>query len=192
MCEFLEYEYTRYRKYMFPTRFAYFRGKITKEPIIDIMKWQRSSRIADYHYYTYRTKKNKWSYILYQWHTRKKNKIGNRIGLDISTTKIGKGLMIYHGNNVINYWTEIGENCELHGNCIIGNKGRGEGELHILGCCPVIGNNVEIGAGAIVIGEIKIANDVTIGANAVVVHSIKEPDCTIAGIPARKIKELNE
>ncbi|MDR2798933.1 MAG: serine O-acetyltransferase, partial [Treponema sp.] len=46
----------------------------------------------------------------------------------------------------------------------------------------MIGDNVEIGAGAIIIGNIKIGNNVMIGANAVVTKDVPD-DCTVVGIP---------
>lgn len=52
-----------------------------------------------------------------------------------------------------------------------------------------IGDNVFIGTGAKIIGDISIANNVVIGANSVVCKSIEEPGITVAGIPAKKISE---
>ncbi|MGH9726699.1 MAG: serine O-acetyltransferase, partial [Candidatus Acidiferrales bacterium] len=55
---------------------------------------------------------------------------------------------------------------------------------------PIIGNNVRIGAGAKVLGSIKIGNNVRIGANAVVLQDI--PDgATAVGVPARIILKKN-
>lgn len=53
---------------------------------------------------------------------------------------------------------------------------------------PVIGNNVMMGAGAKVIGNVTIADNIKIAAGAVVVNSFKEPGITIGGIPARRLK----
>jgi serine O-acetyltransferase len=76
----------------------------------------------------------------------------------------------------------VGENCQLHGSNCIGNDG------YALDKCPVIGNNVDIGVGAKILGNITIADNIVIGAGAVVVHSFTEPGITIGGIPARKLK----
>jgi serine O-acetyltransferase len=54
---------------------------------------------------------------------------------------------------------------------------------------PKLGNNVFIGTGAKIIGDITIADNVAIGANAVVVKSITEPGTTWGGIPAKKISD---
>lgn len=53
------------------------------------------------------------------------------------------------------------------------------------GGTPQIGDNVFIGAGAKILGDITIANNTTIAANAVVIHSIENEGCTLAGIPAK-------
>lgn len=62
------------------------------------------------------------------------------------------------------------------------------GAKHYIDDAPIIGNNVDIGFGAILIGKIKIADGIKIGANSVVTKSFLEPNITIAGVPAKKIK----
>ncbi|MBT0889312.1 hypothetical protein KJR38_03095 [Streptococcus lutetiensis] len=52
---------------------------------------------------------------------------------------------------------------------------------------PVIGNNVDIGVGAKIIGNVTIADGIKIGANAVVNKSFYEEGITIVGVPARKV-----
>lgn len=56
------------------------------------------------------------------------------------------------------------------------------GAKHFIDDAPIIGNNVEVGFGAVIIGKVKI------GANSVVTNSFIEPNITIAGVPAKKIK----
>ena len=93
-----------------------------------------------------------------------------------------EGLIIYHtGNIVVNGYARIGKDCRLHGSNCIGNNGVSEET-------PRIGERVDIGAGAILIGGITIADDITVGAGAVVNTSFTEPGIVIAGIPARKVK----
>ena len=74
----------------------------------------------------------------------------------------------------------IGKNCCIGANVTIGGKSRWY-EV------PVIGDNVHISAGAKVLGPIRIGNNVTIGANAVVVKDVPD-NCVVAGIPAKIIK----
>lgn len=92
------------------------------------------------------------------------------------------GLRIYHyGCIIVNPDTVMGYGCTLRQGVTIGTK-----------CfdhdVPVIGNNVEFGAGCKVLGDIVIGNNVVIGANAVVLCDV--PDNAIAvGVPARVIKK---
>lgn len=182
MRDFISHENSLYRKYMYPSMKDYVLGKFKGENVVKIMRWQRMARITDYHDFQYHTTGSKWHLLMYLWYIRKRNRLGNKIGLEISTELIGKGLKIYHFNNVINSGAIIGENLHLHGCNVIGNAG--PGDLR----CPIIGNNVMLGAGAKVIGNVTIADNIKIGAGAVVVSSFTESGITIGGVPARKLK----
>jgi len=93
-------------------------------------------------------------------------------------TQIGGGLMIPHPNGiVIHPDTTIGPNCLLFQQVTIGSRDSSP---------PVIGGHVDIGAGAKVLGAIRIGNDVRIGANAVVLTDVEEGS-TVVGIPAKVI-----
>ena len=52
---------------------------------------------------------------------------------------------------------------------------------------PVIGDNLDLGIGAKVIGDVRLGNNVKIGANAVVTRSFEENNITLVGLPARKV-----
>lgn len=95
-------------------------------------------------------------------------------------TKIGSGFVIFHyGAIAINELAVIGVNCTIRQGVTIGNK-------NFINDVPVIGDNVDIGAGAVIMGKIKIGNNVSIGANAVVIKDV--PDNYIAvGVPAKNI-----
>lgn len=113
---------------------------------------------------------------------RKKNRLGVKLGIEIGPNCFGKGLSIYHiGSIIVNPAVRAGENCKLHGNNCIGNNGKTQ-EV------PILGNNVDIGYGAVLIGNIKIGNDITIGSNAVVNRSFIEKSSVIVGVPARRVK----
>lgn len=182
LSEILIYEENMYRQYMYPSNKDYILGRAKEENVTKIMRWQRIARITDYHDYKYHMTGSQWHLIMYLWYIRMRNRFGNKIGLEMSTEHIGKGLKIYHFNNVINSGAIIGENLHLHGCNVIGNAGAGDLR------CPVIGNNVMMGAGAKVIGNVTIADNIKIGAGAVVVSSFTEPGITIGGVPARKLK----
>lgn len=111
---------------------------------------------------------------------RKKNKLGAVLGIEIVPNSIGNNVRICHQNVIIN--GKVGDNCVFHGNNVIGNKRTGAKQE-----VPTIGNNVDIGVGAIVIGGIEIADDCVIGAGAVVTKSFCIPGTVIAGVPAKEI-----
>ena len=91
---------------------------------------------------------------------------------------IGKNFRIDHqGGIVVSGYTNFGENCVIRNGVTIGIARVEERKA------PQFGNNVDIGAGAKIIGDIKIGNNVKIGANAVVLKDI--PDNSLAvGVPA--------
>ncbi len=97
---------------------------------------------------------------------------------------IGKGLFIDHGMGVvIGETTIIGDDVKMFHGVTLGGTGKDKGKRH-----PTIGNNVEIGAGAKVLGDIKIGDNVKIGANAVVLKDVPKNHIAV-GVPAR-IKEI--
>lgn len=94
---------------------------------------------------------------------------------------IGKGLFIDHGMGVvIGETAEVGDNVTMYHGVTLGGTGTASGKRH-----PTIGNNVLIGAGAKVLGNIFIAPGTKIGANSVVLKSTNE-NTTVVGIPARE------
>ncbi len=95
--------------------------------------------------------------------------------------KIGKGLKLYHGQSlVVNKNTVIGNNCTIRHSTTIGNKTNLDGTDTK---CPLIGDNVEIGANVCIIGDIIIGNNVKIGAGSVVVKNVPN-NCIVVGNPA--------
>jgi serine O-acetyltransferase len=91
---------------------------------------------------------------------------------------IGPGFVIDHfGGIVVSGFTRFGSNCRIRTGVVIGLKWVDEP------CAPQFGNNVDIGAGAKILGDICIGNNVVIGANAVVTCNV--PDNYLAiGVPA--------
>ena len=81
---------------------------------------------------------------------------------------------------VIHSNAEIGENCLIAQQVTVGGRSKQKN-------VPRIGNNVYIGAGAKVLGDIVIGDNVVIGANAVVIKSV-DSSCAVAGVPAKVIK----
>lgn len=99
---------------------------------------------------------------------------------------IGKNFFIDHGMGVVIGETAIiGDNCLLYQGVTLGGTGKEKGKRH-----PTIGNNVTLGAGAILLGNITIGDNSNVGAGSVVIKSAKE-NSTLVGVPARVVKEKN-
>ena len=159
---------------------------LSKERLIDWLLHSEQYYIRQYvralrseEYYTF-IRPNR---ILKYWYMRKRNKRGVRLGFFISPGCFGPGLKIYHyGSIIVNPKARIGKNCTIHGNCCIGSKGTFPDDS------PVIGDNVDIGQNAQILGGITIADGVKIGAGAVVTHSVLEPNVTVVGVPGKILK----
>ena len=102
--------------------------------------------------------------------------------LFLYTKDIGPGLMIWHGFSTILHAKSVGKNCTIRQQITVGNLGNQGGDF------PTIGDNVEIGAGAIIIGDIKIGSNSIIGAGSVVTKSVPD-NCFVAGVPAYIIRK---
>jgi serine O-acetyltransferase len=97
---------------------------------------------------------------------------------------IGKGLFIDHGMGVvIGETTIIGENVALFQGVTLGGTGKETGKRH-----PTLGDNIVVGAGAKILGNIEIGSNSYIGANAVVITDTPE-NSTIVGVPGRVTRQ---
>lgn len=101
--------------------------------------------------------------------------------------QIGKGFFIDHAMGVVIGETAIiGNDVIMYHGVTLGGTGKETGKRH-----PTIGNNVIIGAGAKVLGNITISDGVKIGANSVVLKDVP-PYCTAVGVPAKIVKVRKE
>lgn len=92
--------------------------------------------------------------------------------------KIGRRLFIDHGMGiVIGETATVGNDCTIYHNSTLGGTGKDKHKRH-----PDLGNNVMVGAGAKILGPIRIGNGVKIGANAVVLKDVPN-FTTVVGIP---------
>ena len=91
---------------------------------------------------------------------------------------VGRNFVIDHfGGIVISGYAKFGDDCRIRNGVVVGLKRVDDP------CAPTIGNNVDIGAGAKILGPIRIGNNVAIGANSVVLTDV--PDDSVAvGVPA--------
>ena len=92
--------------------------------------------------------------------------------------EIGRNFVIDHfGGIIISGYAKFGNDCRIRSGVVVGLQRVDEP------CAPVIGDNVDIGTGAKILGPIVIGNNVVIGANAVVIDNV--PDNSVAvGVPA--------
>lgn len=96
---------------------------------------------------------------------------------------IGKRFFIDHGMAVvIGETTEIGDDCTIYQGVTLGGTGKDVGKRH-----PTLGNNVMVGAGAKVLGPMRIGDNTKIAAGAVVLSEIPD-NSTAVGIPAKVVK----
>jgi serine O-acetyltransferase len=103
--------------------------------------------------------------------------------------KVGKNFVIDHfGGIIVSGYAKFGDNCRIRNGVVVGLKSVDRP------IAPIVGNNVDIGAGAKILGAIEIGDNVLIGANAVVLQNV--PSNSIAvGVPAivkpRNLTERN-
>lgn len=121
--------------------------------------------------------------ILRYYYMYKKRKLGIKLGYSIPPNVFGPGLSLPHyGTIIVSKYAKIGCNCRLH---VSTNIGASAGN-HV---APVIGDNVYIGPGAILFGDIYIADNITIGANTTVNKNFDTPNVVLAGSPAKVVKD---
>jgi serine acetyltransferase len=103
------------------------------------------------------------------------------LGIELpQKTQVGPGLIIWHGQGlVVNDGAVLGANVQLRHNVTIGNR-------EYYGPCPVIEDNVDIGAGSFILGPITLGKGAKIGAGAVVLQDVP-PGAVAVGNPARII-----
>ena len=114
-------------------------------------------------------------------------KLSVKLGFTIPPNVFGPGLSIAHrGTIVVNSGVRVGKNCRIS-HCVTIGTGCYAPTLTTSDLVPTIGDNVFIGPGAVIVGDIEIADGIAIGANSYVCTSFKESNITIAGCPAKKI-----
>ena len=173
--EFLEVELGRLKKscnkYILCCPFIIYEEQI-KYRLIKLL------RKAEFHTNSHHLLRGKYyRYRLFNYETR------NRMFIPMNA--IDKGINIAHiGDIVINDNARVGKNVKIYPGIVIGNN---EFKDHVK--CPIIGDNVFIGPGVKIIGDIRIVDNCIIAANSVVTKSIEEPNSVVAGIPAKVIKK---
>lgn len=101
--------------------------------------------------------------------------------------QIGRGVFIDHGMGVVIGETAIvGDYALIYQGVTLGGTGKECGKRH-----PTLGENVVVGAGAKVLGNLLIGNNVRIGAGSVVLRDVPS-DCTVVGVPGRIVYRSGE
>ena len=170
--------YADLKRYLIVDKDALHRTKL-RPNIFGDECWKLQWRLR--HLEFYYNNRDKFRYkLMYHLYRYLMHRIAVKTGISISVNCFGPGLQIMHrGTIVINDKVKIGDRCRLHVCVNIGED--------INGKAPVIGNNVYIGPGAKIYGDIVIADNVVIGANAVVNRSILTPGIKVGGVPARQL-----
>lgn len=147
-----------------------------------IWKYQRLLRKVEYFN---NKKKGSFEMLYFIWLKSKFRKLSVKLGISIQPNCFGPGLAIAHyGTIVVNSKARIGANCRIHVCVNIGASG-GRPEA------PQIGDNVYIGPGAKIYGDIQIASNTAIAPNAAVGKSFLEEHTLIGGVPAKVIKSFD-
>ena len=106
-------------------------------------------------------------------------------GIDVGyTVKLGRRVRIWHHGGIVIGARSIGDDVHIRQNTTLGVLSRND-----LMAKPTIGDRVDIGAGACILGEVNVGSDAVIGANSVVVKDV-QPRATMFGVPARPVKLL--
>lgn len=114
------------------------------------------------------------------------NRISEVMSADIHpAARIGEGVMLDHGTGVVVGETAvIGNNVSILHGVTLGGSGKERGDRH-----PKIGDGVMIGAGAAILGNIRVGECAKVGAGSVVLDDVP-PHTTVAGVPAKVVAQL--
>ena len=149
----------------------------------EVWKFQRLLRRVEYHLNCHKHA-GLFGKLRYKFWSIRFHRQSIRCGFDIPPNVFGPGLSIAHrGTIVVHPDARVGSNCRIHVDVVIGTR-PGPDDL-----VPTLGENVYIGPGAKLFGDITIGDNTAIGANSVVNSSFPEGHCTIAGAPARKVSD---
>jgi serine O-acetyltransferase len=147
-----------------------------------ILKFQKQLRKLEYYKNCKKGLLSKFYYFYLQYQFRRRSL---ELGFTIPENVFGPGLAIIHyGTIVVNSNAKFGKNCRIHASVNIGASGGSPK-------APQLGDNIYIGPGTVIFGDIRIGNNVAISANSTVNKTIEGNNILIAGSPAKKIKDFN-
>jgi len=116
------------------------------------------------------------------------NRSSEVFGVDIHpAARIGSGILVDHATSlVIGETAVVGDNVSMLHEVTLGGTGKDTGDRH-----PKVGNGVLIGAGAKILGNVRIGDCAKIGAGSVVLEDVPAR-CTVAGVPAKRVGTCGE
>ena len=129
-------------------------------------------------YYKYKNK------LLYLWHFFWYKRLGFKLRMTIYPNTIGPGFRIYHAGDFVHVGpnVQIGKNCTMLPGVVFGNKTEEPDDSPV-----IVGDNCYFGLGCKIFGSVRIGNNVTVGANAVVTKDIPD-NAVVGGVPAKVIR----
>lgn len=158
-----------------------------KDRILHNEVWYIFHYIRHLRYVEYYKDKNK---LLFLWHFFWYKRLGFKLRITIYPNTVGNGFRIFHVGDFIHIGpnVKIGNNCTILPGVVFGNKSEKQDNNKV-----IVGDNCYFGLGAKIFGSVKIGNNVMVGANAVVTKDIPD-NAVVGGVPAKiiRIKEIGE
>lgn len=122
---------------------------------------------------------HKIRYLLYKY---LRTKLSRKYNLYVPMNIIDKGFLMFHPFNIVINAKKIGKNLSIQFNCSIAAGGHGND-------IPTLGDDITIGVGATLLGDIVLANGIAIGANSLVNKTCETGDVCLAGSPAKIVSQ---
>lgn len=168
-------------------------ARVTKPTFKSLLRWyffpQGSTFPHDvwFRILQYCKKRNILKYTIGIWAYFRERRLAYKYGVHVNAnTEIGSGLKVVHADGIYINCKSVGKNFTIYQNVTLGSSGsKDEIECEI----PTVEDNVTIYAGAVVVGNITLHEGCIIGANSFVNNDVA-PYTIVAGLPARKIKNL--
>ena len=152
-----------------------------KDRILHNEVWYIYHYIRHLRYVEYYQDKNKLKFL---WHFFWYKRLGFKLRMTIYPNTIGPGFRIYHAGDFVHVGpnVKIGRNCTMLPGVVFGNKTEAPDDKTV-----IVGDDCYFGLGVKILGTVKIGNNVTVGANAVVTKDIPD-NAIVGGVPAKIIK----
>lgn len=152
-----------------------------KDYILKNEVWYIFHYIRHLRYVEYYQDKNKLKFL---WHFFWYKRLGFKLRMTIYPNTIGPGFRIYHAGDFVHVGpnVRIGRNCTMLPGVVFGNKTEVPDDKSV-----IVGDDCYFGLGVKILGIVKIGNNVTVGANAVITKDIPD-NAIVGGVPAKIIK----